>query len=358
VPHTMTGAPSSLRAAAAGAPRGAGPNIVYVVMDDFGIGQFAPWAQTLRTAQFDPAFTPRHPAGQALDFARRAMPEMIRLARGGVTFSHSFAPSNLCAPARAGILMGRLPNRDGLYQNSDVEATGFRAGTVLAAHLRKAGYATAFIGKWHAGPRDENLRRNGQPGYEGSVVESHHPLNNGFDYWFGYNHWQSPSTRRRTSGRTAVGGRAGSYNTEVFTQKAIGFMAGGARPEAAVLRAGLLSRRPWAAQTQAPKTLLREVPERGLRPLEFLRRTSTRWTKGSPPCVPRSARRSGRNALRLSGRQRGAGQHVHADAGNAPYAGHKGMFLERWDPRPAAGPLAGADPRRAAAGKRSSPPST
>jgi uncharacterized sulfatase len=208
------------------------PNIVFVIMDDFGLGQFAPWAERLSTAQFDPAAVSylarrgqRSSPEEGLEFARRAMPEMKKLARAGVTFSNSFAPSNLCAPARTGILMGRLQNRFGLYQNTDVEGAGFPEGSVLAARLQKAGYATGFIGKWHSGPRDPAIRQKNPEAYVGSVMESHHPLNNGFDYWFGYNHFQSPFYKAQNvwEDRAWAGVQEG-YNTEVFTGKAIAFM--------------------------------------------------------------------------------------------------------------------------------------
>ena len=99
-------------------------------------------------------------AEEALAISRHAMPTMSELARKGVVFTSAFATSNLCAPARTGLLMGKLQNRSGLYQNTDVEGKGMPDGAVLAARLNTAGYATAFIGKWHAGPRDAGCSRS------------------------------------------------------------------------------------------------------------------------------------------------------------------------------------------------------
>ena len=235
------------------------PNIVVVVMDDFGIGHFAPLAQLERTGQFDPAFVDflkRHDAAytpqEALDFARRAMPVMLQLGRHGAVFSNSFATSNLCAPSRCGVLSGRLQNRMGLYQNSDVEYVGLPKGVVLAERLQKAGYATGFIGKWHAGVRDESLREGVMKkhgvtqqqlagldekkradiereiratGYLGAVIPEHNPLRHGFDYYFGYNRYECPfyDSEHIWENYTYTGLQK-QYNTELFTSKAIEFI--------------------------------------------------------------------------------------------------------------------------------------
>ena len=62
-------------------------------------------------------------------------------------------------------------------------------------------------------------------GYSGSVIPEHHPLNNGFDYYFGYNHWASQfynSTLVWENFKHA--GKQKGYNTDVFTDKALDFM--------------------------------------------------------------------------------------------------------------------------------------
>jgi len=216
------------------------PNILVVVLDDFGIGQCSPYAESMTAADLDPAyadFLKRRKAGYepelALDFSRRAMPVVSALAKQGARFTNAFSPSNLCAPARCGVLTGQMQNRFGIYQNSDVEATGLPPGVVLARHLQKAGYATGFIGKWHAGRRNEPLReaavRDGKPvnptGYLGSVVREHHPLSHGFDYYFGYNRWECPFyDSEHIWENWEYTGKQPRYNTELFTERAIAFM--------------------------------------------------------------------------------------------------------------------------------------
>jgi len=207
------------------------PNIIVVMMDDFGIGHFAPHAEHLRADQNDPALMKHirergqtYDEQEALAISRSAMPTMTALAREGVVFTNAFATSNLCAPARTGVLMGTLQNRFGLYQNTDVDSRGMPDGAVLAGQLKNAGYATGFIGKWHAGPRDTTLPQQGA-GRTGSVIRRAHPLNNGFDYYFGYNHYQCPFyDSEQIWENWDYTGIQKQYNTELFTDKAIAYM--------------------------------------------------------------------------------------------------------------------------------------
>jgi len=73
-------------------------------------------------------------------------PGMDRLAREGVMFERSFNTTSLCSPSRASILTGMYAHRHGVLNNhtpwTDREST-------FMEHLSRAGYATAFIGKWH-----------------------------------------------------------------------------------------------------------------------------------------------------------------------------------------------------------------
>lgn len=234
----FTGGGLSTAVAAAGAVQR--PNILVVVMDDFGIGHCAPFAESMTAADLDPGyadFLRRRRAGyepeQALDFSRRAMPVVSALAKEGARFTNAFSASNLCAPARCGLLTGRNQNRFGIYQNIDVEATGVPQGMALARHLRASGYVTGLIGKWHAGRRDESLReaavRDGRPvnptGYLGSVVKEHHPLRHGFDYYYGYNRWECPFyDSEHIWENWEYSGRQPRYNTELFAEKAIAFI--------------------------------------------------------------------------------------------------------------------------------------
>lgn len=246
-------------AAAATAPTPARrPNILIVLLDDFGVGHCSPYSERLEAASLDRDYhaflrsrNVPYDLEEPLALSRRAMPNLSALAKQGVVFTQACSSSNLCAPARAGIFTGQNPNRFGVYNNIDFERTGLPRGSFLVERLQRAGYATALIGKYHTGTRRHALRdgvlakHNLKPGqlaklppehrapidrevaatgYEGSVIDDHHPLNYGFDYYFGYNHHQCPFyDSEQIWENRAYTGRQPQYNTELFTDKAISF---------------------------------------------------------------------------------------------------------------------------------------
>jgi N-sulfoglucosamine sulfohydrolase len=71
-------------------------------------------------------------------------PKMQRLARAGMTFSHAFAASPSCAPSRASILTGLMPNRHGAMVNHARPKDEVRK---WPAYLRMLGYLCAAFGK-------------------------------------------------------------------------------------------------------------------------------------------------------------------------------------------------------------------
>ncbi|NQU54567.1 MAG: sulfatase-like hydrolase/transferase [Bacteroidetes bacterium] len=201
------------------------PNIIFIMLDDFGYSQIAYNSEQISKEDYDPLFLKYtlengdYSPEQALDFSRRATPTLSRMAKEGVIFTNAFASSNLCAPSRIGIATGVQQNRWGIYRNIDCEAHGPKPGSLLVENLHNAGYATAHIGKWHIGSRDQSMipkfmKEHGvkdsagiypsinkfpkiqkdlnENGYAGSIIPEHHALNNGFDYYYGYNMWESP----------------------------------------------------------------------------------------------------------------------------------------------------------------------
>ncbi len=137
--------------ASAAAPR----NIVLIYADDLGFGDVGcNGATAVKTPHTD------------------------RVAREGLRFTDSHAPSATCTPSRYALLTGEYAWRH--------EGTGILPGdagmiiepgrTTLASQLRKAGYRTAVVGKWHLGLGDGDVDWNGEikPG----------PLEVGFDEAF------------------------------------------------------------------------------------------------------------------------------------------------------------------------------
>ena len=83
-------------------------------------------------------------------------PAIDLLASTGFMFTHSFVPTPQCSPTRAAILTGRFPHRTGVVSNVGPPLAALSApldpsipglGSVFA----KAGYQTAYFGKWHLG---------------------------------------------------------------------------------------------------------------------------------------------------------------------------------------------------------------
>jgi len=96
-------------------------------------------------------------------------PHIDALARAGVRFTDAYAPAPTCSPTRAALMTGRSPAGLRITNHIPDRPSFARARAplvsaetrdrltpeheTLAEHLRAAGYATGFFGKWHlAGP--------------------------------------------------------------------------------------------------------------------------------------------------------------------------------------------------------------
>jgi len=73
-------------------------------------------------------------------------PGLDRLASQGVVFENAFNTTTLCSPARASILTGIYAHNHGV-KNNHTPWTGQK--TTFMEYLKRTGYDTAFIGKWH-----------------------------------------------------------------------------------------------------------------------------------------------------------------------------------------------------------------
>jgi arylsulfatase A-like enzyme len=164
--------------AAMGAGRNeARPNIVYILADDLGLGD-------VRCL---------NPSGKI------ATPNLDRLAAAGLVFTDAHSGSSVCTPTRYGILTGRYAWRSRLQVSvlGGCSPRLIEPGRLTVAELlRRAGYHTAAIGKWHLG-MDWPLRRGRPPftddiewGPEGWNIDFTRPIANGpnavgFDEFFG-----------------------------------------------------------------------------------------------------------------------------------------------------------------------------
>lgn len=123
------------------------PNVIVIVVDDMGSGDFGAAGSKLPTPNID------------------------RLANSGARMTSGYVTAAVCAPSRAALLAGRPQTRFG-YEFNPVgrdETSGLSlAETTIAQTMKAAGYRTGMVGKWHVGQA---------AGYQ--------PLDRGFDSFFG-----------------------------------------------------------------------------------------------------------------------------------------------------------------------------
>jgi arylsulfatase A-like enzyme len=97
-------------------------------------------------------------------------PHMDSIAKKGVRFTQFYSLAPVCSPSRAGLLSGKTPQKAGVPGNIGIDKEGMPSKEYLIPEMmKKAGYRTAHIGKWHLGHFKETMP-NGQ----------------GFDYSFGH----------------------------------------------------------------------------------------------------------------------------------------------------------------------------
>nr|XP_037864068.1 N-acetylgalactosamine-6-sulfatase isoform X8 [Chlorocebus sabaeus] len=108
----------------------------------------------------------------------RETPNLDRMAAEGMLFPNFYSANPLCSPSRAALLTGRLPIRNGFYTTNAHARNAYTPQEIvggipdseqlLPELLKKAGYVSKIVGKWHLGHRPQ-----------------FHPLKHGFDEWFG-----------------------------------------------------------------------------------------------------------------------------------------------------------------------------
>lgn len=153
----MAGLGLGVRAIAAEMP--SRPNIVYILADDLGWGDL----RCYNAKSGVPT------------------PNADKLAAQGMRFTDMHSPSAVCTPTRYGILTGRYCWRSRLKKGV---LNGYSPNLIeqdrmtVPDMLRKQGYYTAGIGKWHlglGGDAKTDFSRPLRPG----------PATHGFDYYYG-----------------------------------------------------------------------------------------------------------------------------------------------------------------------------
>jgi N-acetylglucosamine-6-sulfatase len=86
-------------------------------------------------------------------------PHMDAMADEGVHFRNALVTTSLCSPSRASILTGRYTFKHRVIDNQRLVPKGT---IFFPQYLQKAGYKTAFVGKWHMGSESDEPR----PGFD------------------------------------------------------------------------------------------------------------------------------------------------------------------------------------------------
>lgn len=133
------------------------PNIIFILTDDLGYGDVGVFFQNKRAAERD----------ESKPFT--LTPNLDQMAAGGAILQQHYCSAPVCAPSRASLLLGQSQGHSNVRDNQfdKALADNYTLGNVM----QKAGYATVAIGKW---------------GLQGGKDWPAHPLNRGFDYYYGY----------------------------------------------------------------------------------------------------------------------------------------------------------------------------
>ncbi|WP_066631021.1 sulfatase family protein [Labilibacter marinus] len=73
-------------------------------------------------------------------------PNLDKLAADGIRFENAFCNNSICTPSRASIITGQYPQTNGVL---DLDIHLDTAKQYLPVELKKLGYSTAIVGKWH-----------------------------------------------------------------------------------------------------------------------------------------------------------------------------------------------------------------
>ena len=123
--------------AASSDPPSSRPNVIFILADDLGWGDLSCYGRP--------------------DYHT---PNLDLLASQGVRFTNAYSASAVCTPTRCGFITGRYPARLKIGLREPLAATDRSVGLdpdhpTIASLLKKGGYDTALIGKWHLGFRPE-----------------------------------------------------------------------------------------------------------------------------------------------------------------------------------------------------------
>lgn len=131
------------------------PNIIYILVDDLGVGDVGVFYQNKREG-----------------LPRIYTPKLDDMAAKGAILTQSYANAPVCVASRSSLILGVTQGHTTVRDNQFDKA--IEDNYTLGNTLKQIGYTTVAIGKWGL---------QGQGGKDNWVA---HPLKRGFDYYYGY----------------------------------------------------------------------------------------------------------------------------------------------------------------------------
>jgi len=156
------------------------PNIIFILCDDLGWAEPGCYGNTFNET-----------------------PNVDKLAAGGMRFTDAYAAAPVCSPTRAALLTGQYPARVGItdYLRPGAAKHLSTDHITITEMLKKAGYATGIIGKWHlSGYASAGAEESppGEHGFDEIIVSENHGIGGG-SYFHPYHF--NPQIRKRLPGR-------------------------------------------------------------------------------------------------------------------------------------------------------------
>lgn len=194
------------------------PNILLIVADDMGYGDLSCYGSL-----------------------QIPTPNLDRIAAAGIRCTDGYVSGPVCAPSRAGLMTGRNGSRFGFEHNLskpdylNEEYAGIPLDEpLLPQRLKALGYRTGLVGKWHLG----------------ESIPEHHPLERGFDFFFGmlnghHSYWPTLKQNRLWLGHEKPTEIRTPYLTDWFTLEALDFIRGEAKASDSTTDSPAAADQPW-----------------------------------------------------------------------------------------------------------------
>ena len=141
-------------------------------------------------------------------------PHLDRMAREGIRFDNAYCPNSMCSPCRASVWTGRMPCQHGVHTWIDDRQrpnwpdnwNAVAEFETLPEILKKNGYATAIIGKYHLGVPT--------------------PGHNGIDHWVTMERGHTLDFHGNTMNVNGEIFNHEGHSVDFFTEKAVEYIEG------------------------------------------------------------------------------------------------------------------------------------